>query len=360
MEKSGHIEVLRSNIREAEIVHTAPPVPGTGEIVVEIERFSLTANNVTYAAAGDVLGYWQFFPASRPGFGIVPVWGFGRVAASAVDDIRPGERLYGYWPMATHAILRPGHVSKRNFSDISEHRAGLAAIYNSYQRLGREKRSARNADLRALLQPLLVTSWLLFDFLTDNHWFGAEQVIIGSASSKTGIGLAKYIDEVRPDSPKIVGLTSPANRAFVQSLGAYDQVIAYDKIVSEVSRVPTVFVDMAGNAAVRAALHGHLGDLMLHSAAVGTSHWDKFAPTGDLPGAKPQFFFAPTQYTKREAEIGADAIQRKIADAWQRLARGSSTWLKIQHAKGLKGALEFYSNLAAGKMTPDKAHVVVM
>ena len=47
--------------------------------------------------------------------------------------------------------------------------------------------------LRALLQPLLATSYLLFDWLMDNDCFGAEQIIIGSASSKTGLGLCKYL-----------------------------------------------------------------------------------------------------------------------------------------------------------------------
>ena len=48
---------------------------------LRVERFGLTANNVTYGAFGDQLGYWQFFAAPE-GWGRIPVWGFGEVVAS--------------------------------------------------------------------------------------------------------------------------------------------------------------------------------------------------------------------------------------------------------------------------------------
>lgn len=35
-----------------------------GEVLVKIDRFAITANNITYAVLGDKLGYWQFFPTA--------------------------------------------------------------------------------------------------------------------------------------------------------------------------------------------------------------------------------------------------------------------------------------------------------
>ncbi len=353
------IEINRADIREGVKVDAEPAQISDGEILVEIERFALTTNNVTYAAAGEQLAYWKFFPTGSEQTGIVPVWGFARVTQSKCEGVVPGERLYGFWPLATHCVLKPGKISDRWLTDTSEHRQKLPPIYNDYNRVPPDGDAGAD-DLRSLLQPLLVTSWLLFDFLQDNDWFDAEQILIGSASSKTGLGLAKYLAEARPDAPKIVGLTSPGNKAFVEGLGACDSVVAYDRITAEIAAVPSVFVDMAGNAEVRSALHNHLGDQMKHSAAVGTSHWDKFAPTGDLPGAKPQFFFAPAQVVKRREEWGADVVQRKIADAWQRLARESGSWLTVEHSAGLDGALETWRDLADGRQRPDIGHVVVM
>ncbi|MBC7103757.1 MAG: DUF2855 family protein [Parvibaculum sp.] len=43
-------------------------------MLVEIEKFALSANNITYAVAGDMLNYWSFFPAEE-GWGKIPVWG---------------------------------------------------------------------------------------------------------------------------------------------------------------------------------------------------------------------------------------------------------------------------------------------
>jgi hypothetical protein len=33
-----------------------------GDVLLDVERFALTANNITYGVYGDRLGYWRFFP----------------------------------------------------------------------------------------------------------------------------------------------------------------------------------------------------------------------------------------------------------------------------------------------------------
>ncbi|HAC56754.1 MAG TPA: DUF2855 domain-containing protein, partial [Rhodobiaceae bacterium] len=68
-----------------------------GQVLAEIEKFALTANNITYAVAGDMLNYWSFFPA-EDGWGKIPVWGFARVVQSKCKGIPEGERIYGYLP----------------------------------------------------------------------------------------------------------------------------------------------------------------------------------------------------------------------------------------------------------------------
>ena len=35
-----------------------------GEARLRIDRFALTSNNITYAAFGDAMKYWQFFPSA--------------------------------------------------------------------------------------------------------------------------------------------------------------------------------------------------------------------------------------------------------------------------------------------------------
>jgi hypothetical protein len=43
---------------------------------------------------------------------------------------------------------------------------------------------------QALLRPLFITSFLIDDFLDDAQCFGAQQVLLSSASSKTAFGTA--------------------------------------------------------------------------------------------------------------------------------------------------------------------------
>ena len=39
---------------------------GAGQALLRLTRFSLTSNNVTYAAMGEGFGFWKFFPAAAP------------------------------------------------------------------------------------------------------------------------------------------------------------------------------------------------------------------------------------------------------------------------------------------------------
>ena len=58
--------------------------------------------------------------------------------------------------------------------------------------------------------------------------FGADTVLLSSASSKTALGTAHALRQ-RPDI-HIVGLTSAHNVAFCQSLGCYSQVLSYEQL----------------------------------------------------------------------------------------------------------------------------------
>ena len=49
--------VDRTDYRHTRVVRGDLPTPGEGEILVAIDKFAMTANNVTYAASGDLFGY---------------------------------------------------------------------------------------------------------------------------------------------------------------------------------------------------------------------------------------------------------------------------------------------------------------
>ena len=103
---------------------------------------------------------------------------------------------------------------------------------------------------------------------------------------------------------RIIGLTSPANVAFVERLGCCDDVVTYGEEANIDATVPAAYVDMSGDARLTAALHNLMGKNMVVSTMVGATHWEQRGDNGALPGAKPTFFFAPAQIGKRDADWG--------------------------------------------------------
>ena len=159
------------------------------QVLLKIDRFALTTNNITYCAAGDMFGYWGFFPTEE-GFGRVPVMGYADVVASNHSDVQVGERLWGFYPMSNYLVIKAGRVSNSNFFDVSEHRQQYAPIYSQYLRaLANPYYEPAREDHDLLLRGLYLTSWLVEDFMFDNETFGADSYLITSASSKTSIAL---------------------------------------------------------------------------------------------------------------------------------------------------------------------------
>jgi hypothetical protein len=132
------------------------------------------------------------------------VWGFGEVIASRHPGVEIGERLFGYFPMATHLVIEAASVSKRGLRDAAAHRQGVAPIYNAYARVsGDPAFSGREGDYQALLRPLFMLSFLVDDFLSENDFYGARSVMLSSASSKTAFGLTHRSSS--PDEAELPG-----------------------------------------------------------------------------------------------------------------------------------------------------------
>src|SRR5829696_5214098 len=109
-----HFEVRRGDLRTHRIVDEPAPALRDGQVLLHLDQAALTANNVTYAALGEAMGYWRFFPADD-GWGRVPVWGFADVETSRLDGVGDGERIYGYFPMASHLVVTPAHTTRSTF-----------------------------------------------------------------------------------------------------------------------------------------------------------------------------------------------------------------------------------------------------
>ncbi len=356
---AAQVHVRKGAIGDAALVEVPLGPLGEGAVRLAVESFSVTANNVTYAVVGDGFRYWDFFPAPES-MGIVPMWGHARVIESRHPEIAVGERVYGYLPMASHLDVIPGRVTPGGFMDTAEHRQPMSPVYNSYTRLAAdpEHDPAREAE-RMIFGPLFRTGFLIEYFLRGEGWFGAEQVILTSASSKTAMGLASV---ARQSSPHIrrIGLTSKGNVAFVEASGLYDEVVAYDDL-DRLAVLRSVSVDFAGNAELLARIHHHFGDALAQSVLVGATHIEArsvFGKNEPLPGPKPQLFFAPDHAVAFFKAHGAEEGGKLVAAAWREFLKAAEGSVHIERLAGLEAARTTFTQMVAGHIDPAKGIVI--
>jgi Protein of unknown function (DUF2855) len=352
------IDIDRDDISIATIASETLPSAAAGQIVVAVDSYAMTANNVTYAVfgkpsglSGNDQGYWDFF-AERDVPGRLPVWGFATVVESAVDGICAGDRFYGFYPMASHALLSVDAVSPNGFTDVTARRTALPPIYNHYSRmLTLSDYRHQHHDYWPVFRPLFLTGWLIADQFDDERDYGAEQVLVASASSKTAIGFA-YAMMQRVRRPQIIGLTSRANARALSALDMYDSILCYDDIDLLDSALPSALVDMAGNASVTGAVHSHFGDSLVKSIVVGKSHWDANSASGELAGAPREGFFAPDRSQKRVADWGARGFGERLASAWLGFMDIAPSIARIDKRSGPDAALAAYHEILGGAADP--------
>jgi len=332
-----------------------------GEVIAQVESFALTANNITYAAMGDRLGYWQFFPAadnSSGDWGIIPVWGFATIVSSNNEQMPVGEKLFGYFPPASLVKMNAVHITSQRFIDGSNHRSALPPGYNVYRRVGAEPGyNHRLDDQRMLLFPLHITSYCLWDYLKEKQWFDAEQVIIISASSKTSIGLAYGLHE-DSEAPKCIGMTSSRNHDFVNQLGLYNQVVDYNSLATLDPNIKTAIVDMSGNAEQLQQLEAHLNGNLTYCIQVGLTHWDAAQAQSPFKDAPSEMFFAPGRIQQRIAEWGPKVFEERSMAYMLNSAQKSTSWLNFSYLDGLSAMAEIYHDVCSGKVAPEQGIII--
>jgi hypothetical protein len=350
--------VKRDDLRECRISDTAPLEIESGQALLRVDTFGLTANNITYAVFGEAMHYWDFFPAEQ-GWGRVPMWGFAEVERSEADGVEVGTRVFGYLPPSSHLVVVPAAVDGAGFVDGSPHREALPSAYHRFLTTGTDPfYRADTEEIQMLLRPLFFTSFLIDDQLADEGFASGGPVVVSSASSKTAIAAAFML--AQREGVELIGLTSPRSVEFVEGLGIYDRTVGYDAIDS-LEPVPATFVDIAGDGEVRLAVHSHYGDRLVHSMTVGASHWEELgAGAGELPGPQPTFFFAPKRVTKRSKDWGRDGLQDRVADAWHPFCEWTGGWLEPIRGQGFEALQAAYVDVIEGRVDPRRAHVLTL
>lgn len=370
------LEVHRTDIGRTRVVEEAQgegALPA-GQIRLSVDRFAVTANNITYADFGDMLGYWDFFPTEDTEWGRVPAMGWATVVESRAPRVAIGSRYYGWYPMASHVVFTPT-VTVDGFRDDAAHRSQHAPVYRTYVSTGADPMypapsegvagSLDDAeDRHALLRGLALTGFLAEEFFADGggsgeSYFGTSRVVVLSASSKTALGFADRA--ARRGGIEVVGVTSSSNRKMVEDTGFYRAVVTYD----EIENIPTdggaVSIDMAGNPTALAAVHDHFGEDLAYSMTVGRSHHDAAAQEDvEMAGPTPQLFFAPSEVSRRSQQWGREEYGRRCADAIAGFAAASHEWLSVERRTGPEGAQTAWDDVYNGSVPPSVGLVARM
>ncbi|MCG8493722.1 MAG: DUF2855 family protein [Sneathiellales bacterium] len=359
-------QVQKHDLNAFRIVEREDTPLQDGQIRLKIDQFSFTANNITYGAAGFVLKYWDFFPAAdnaEDKWGVIPVWAFADVIESSCEEVPVGDRLYGYFPPAETVVMQPMKVGENSFFDGSEHRQHLPPLYNRYSRVLAEPGYDKAHDAaRVLLMPLHATSYCIFDQMEQKNWYGAEQIVILSASSKTSLGLAFALSQ--SDAPTVIGMTSSRNKNFVEETGLYGATLTYDELDKLNANAPTMIVDMAGNDPLRARLKDRLGDQLTYFIAVGITHWDERAEDPvfkkSTDGDRFENFFAPSYILHRAKELGPGEFDKRSRAFLINSALATFKWMSLDERTSLDGLAEIYGDVCDGELSPSSGVIVRM
>ena len=344
------LAISRDGKLGAELVPLVLPELAPGQARLRIERFAMTANNVTYASFGDAMRYWDFFPADD-GTGRLPVWGFASVTESRAEGLAEGARVYGFLPAASHLTVTPADVAPHGFTDAAPHRADLPPVYNRYV-IDPIPETPEHESARALFEPLFLTAVLLALHVRSAAK-GAQAITITAASSKTALALAAILRDDPIPGVRIEGLTSAANRDFVAGSGLHDHVTRYDRLETLPASDTRLIVDIAGSGAVNRALHDRFHQRLIANIRVGGAHWTDSAPARDLPGPRPRFFFAPDALRDVRAEIGAATLSTRIETARAAVTAMTTRLITQRRLTGATGALQAWAELRANEVLPE-------
>ena len=256
--------------------------------------------------------------------------------------------------------MTPTKIQTARFFEGAQHRNSLPMGYNLYRRVSNEPNYNSSLDKeRSLLFPLYLTSFCLWDYLKDKDWYGAQQILVLSASSKTSIGLG-YALKDDPEAPTAIGVTSNRNEDTLNNLAIWDKIITYKNIAAIDNKTPTVIVDMSGNGELLKILSDHLRDQLKFTLKVGLTHWGKAAPPAGGKDTKSTFFFAPSHIEKRFRDWGPAEFDKKTNGFLMSAAKRTRAWLDFNELNGLEALAAVHIEVCNGTRSPKEGIIIKM
>ncbi|KAI0517588.1 hypothetical protein F5B22DRAFT_110645 [Xylaria bambusicola] len=396
-----------------------PPLPPSS-LRLRTSVLSLTVNNFTYAALGNLLHWWDVhrLPSSTPApyndsskYGRISAWGYTQVLDSTIAAIPKGSYLWGYVPLGTlpedlQVEMHPTIADQVLVT--SEHRKHVMPIYNRYfvyappgttsPRADEIARKTTGVAHDAALRVMHATAFLMESFVfsadasrvvapgigpddaesspwsADDADLSDSSVLIFAPGSKAACLFAALL-RARPsgkDRPRrIVGVTSASSQAFVAGTGLYDSVVLTSAepltVFGNAAEKRVVVFDFGGRAGVaqRWATVLTASYPSLQFIGVGSAILDPkvaesvfaAAAKGPAPAYKVARVNAGDMRRRAIKAIGEEAYWAQEARSWEGFRRDGIKGLKMSWGEGMGDVVRGWDRLARGEVLPSEGLV---
>ncbi|KAJ7843050.1 hypothetical protein B0H14DRAFT_2779253 [Mycena olivaceomarginata] len=332
-------------------VIAAVPIPRhlpPNSILIKVDRFGFSANNITYQALGEQahFRYYDFHPApgnrrcfaqnswtcSRVGFGTIRIYGYLAPSRYLLVPVSPSDvNRHAFYVPATHISQL---VHRRPYNQII--RCAGDPEYTP---------TTLGEDLTMLYRPLFWTAYWFEDWIFSLGYRGATAFVISSASAKTAFCAAYLIGKRRSrgeTNVKIVGVTSKGNTAFTKGLSLYDEVVEYDSFKSALGQGKWVYVDVAGKRRLQQA-----------ARKAASLDWTTPTFTGSSKVPALEQFFMVEWLDVRKHQLSLHEIFRRQKQAWTELMVDCIPWVRLEHVSGADEVKKAYDKIATRGFSPD-------
>ncbi|PGH04922.1 hypothetical protein GX51_03218 [Blastomyces parvus] len=397
----------------------AEPLPplSPSSVRVKTSVFSLTANNVSYAKAGHLFGWWDVhpLPPSVPEqfkdaekYGRISAWGYGVVKESNRDDLPIGSLVFGYLPIGTLPVdleLSPSTTVLGQFHESSEARAKQFPVYNEYLTLSPSQASLLSDESQAwdslLRIPFAVShnlnryvfAWdeaslappATFGFNPLPPWtmehadMNDAVVILLAASGKNAVTFARQLKFARPAGSrprKVIAVTSQTSKAFVEATGFYDLVCLYGDIGPEAAAPDAITGSLDKNTKVIVCEFGGRGSCFIDLVTALKPLAKTVLPIGI--GSEPTVSTqeqvvermsrniaigmvqvnASDVFEEASKKVGKKEFEGEFSDAWAEfLDAGGVPGLKMEVGEGMDAVGKGWDKICSGELRPETGFV---
>jgi len=382
------------------------------KIKFKILKGSLTANNKFYLDFGDKppFHFFKCYPVdftqssliSPPADGTLDdyahpcVWGIAEVTESKVENVQVGTKFRAMLPIGESVSFRDACLDSEDDSKLTVDRPATNPAYNVFSKLTTldDGDDEKYEGLSLACFPGIITGFGLNHNLRSNDFYGADAVIVTSASSKVALALALYLkyngkDDDKPKvAKKIIGYTSESNKEFCRMTGLYDEILGYDEALNTVSTEKTKYtiIDIAGQGKVYSV---NMNDPNVEIV--------KFLTVGASSGAPPSesafkyfsiyatvkmvldmmnilqwlaSYMNPVQelylvfkdMADYQAEVGIEQLQATVKEYERLFCRAASTpgkeWITVRNCESEESIQAAFSDIVQGTIPPSETIVL--